>query len=137
MNSLDPKIATEREFHAAVQAFLGAVKNRDFQAFERYFRTDLEFKAVLPGGKIFDDVPSFMASQMNWFNGKSGSFDFKVERTEVASDLGAAFAKVSYKDNDVKGNPFALEIYISFLFRRVDGQWFLIHDQNSVLRESK
>ncbi len=125
------------QFQSSVQALLDSVKSRDFSTFEKFFNRDLEFKAVLPGGKVFNDIPSFMASQADWFKGSTGNFDFELDRTELSGDLGAAFANVIYKNIDAKGESFSLEIYISFLFRRIGHQWFLTHDQNSVLKESR
>ena len=101
------------------------------------FAADLEFSAILPGGKIFRDVPSFLESQLPWFHGSAGSFEFTLERSEVSGDLGAVISKVEYRDVDAHGKPFALEISISFIFRRVKDRWFLIHDQNTVLRETR
>lgn len=127
----------EAQFRAMAQAFLDAVKARDWNSFERYFNRDLAFCAVLPGAKVYKDVPSFLESQLTWFRGTTGSFDFLIERAEVSGDLGAAFARVEYKDVDPQNKPFAFEIFISFLFRRINDQWFLIHDQNTVLRETR
>ena len=137
MGSLVNSNVIQSEFLAVAAKFLTSVKQRDFQTFERFFREDLEFTAILPGGKIINDVPAFMASQTSWFNGKTGSFDFMLQRAEATSDLGTAFAVVDYKNVDSSGKPFELEIYISFIFRKVDGNWFLVHDQNTVLREVK
>jgi hypothetical protein len=135
MSDLVNTSSDQEEFHGSVAAFLKSVKERDFSTFQKFFRNDLPFTAVLPGGKIIDDLPTFMASQSSWFEGKTGSFDYTVQRAESSSDLGSAHAIVDYKNIDANGKAFALQIYISFLFRKVDGDWFLIHDQNSVLRE--
>jgi ketosteroid isomerase-like protein len=135
MGSLLNSSAALNEFSQTATKFLTSVKERDFNTFKKFFREDLEFTAILPGGKVINDVSTFMASQSSWFNGKTGSFDFSFQRTEMSGDLGSAHATVDYKNVDAGGKPFELEIYITFLFRKVDGSWFLVHDQNSVLRE--
>ena len=137
MSSLMGSDKLQNEFREIAVKFLSSVKERDFSTFERFFRDDLAFTAVLPGGKIINDVPTFMASQSTWFNGKTGSFDFSIKRTEATSELGSVHAVVDYKNIDSAGKPFELEIYISFLFRKVGEKWFLVHDQNTVLREVK
>ena len=133
---MNPEVA-KNEFHQMATKFLAAVRERDLGTFEQFFREDLEFAAILPGGKIINDVPTFMASQKPWFNGNTGSFDFSIQRTEVSADLGSAHVMADYRNVDASGKPFELEIYISFVFRKVDKKWFLVHDQNTVLREVK
>lgn len=128
---------SQEEFKTSALQFLNAVSERDYKTFLRYFREDIEFQAVLPDGKVFNDVSSFLESQKTWFEGTTGSFNFKLQKTVVSSELGAAFALINYKNVDASGVPFNLEIYTSFIFCNIDGNWILIHDQNTVLNAAK
>ena len=125
------------EFHKTAENFLAAVANRDFETFQSFLRADLGFQAVLPGGVILDSVASFIENQKTWFSGTTGNFKYVIDRTEISVDLGTVHSKVHYSNVDAKGSPFELEIYITFVFRKIDGDWFLIHDQNTVMRERR
>ena len=127
----------QSEFRSTVLEFLDSVKSRDFETFKKYLNEELEFKAILPGGKVFDSVRTFVASQADWFNGTTGRFEFSLERVEVSSDLGTAFAKAEYENLDANGKPFKLEIEFTFRFQRIGTQWFLIYDENRVLRDMR
>src|SRR5262249_32057711 len=100
---------------STVQSFLEAVRTRNLKVFEQFFNKNLKFTAVLPGAKLFDDVQSFMDSQLPWFRSNTGTFDFTLDRTEVSHELGAAFLRAEYKNVDSENKPFALEIYISLI----------------------
>ena len=129
--------SSETKFRSQVETFLNAVKNRDRTTFEKFFDHELEFTAILPGGRVFNDVPSFLESQADWFDGKTGTFNFLIERIQTSKNLGHALAKVKYQNVDQSGRPFTLDIHISFVFKKIKGKWFVIHDQNTVLKETR
>jgi len=39
---------------------------------------------------------------------------------------------VDYTDLDQQGNKVALSYYLNLTFKRVDEEWLLIHDQNTI-----
>ncbi len=110
-----------------------SVSKRDFETFETFFDRSLEFFAVLPGGRTFDSVDSFMESQTFWFNGTTGKFEYEIRNIQNSDDLGFAHVLVTYSNVDSENVPFILKIYISFNFKKKNGSWFLIYDQNTVL----
>jgi len=52
---------------------------------------------------------------------------------ESASGLGVAVAKVLYRNVGADGKEFALNLFITLVFKQVDGRWFLVFDQNTVV----
>jgi hypothetical protein len=85
----------------------------------------------LPGGKRFDDGPSFLRSQDEWFSGSSGRFDDAIERAEASEGLGLVWVRATFANVDANGNPFRLALYLTLLFRRLEDRWCLMHDQNT------
>lgn len=130
MNSL-----TLEAFKIEVQRFLSAVKQRDFATFKTFFRKDLAFYAELPDGAIFNDVPSFLKSQEPWFFGTTGTFKYQIQSVSLDGALGTTTNIIEYSNIDSSGNPFTLEILITFKFRYHDGKWCLVYDHNQVLRK--
>lgn len=123
-------------FRAEAERFLRAVKTRDRATFDTFFDPRVAVTALLPGGKKFTDLASFLKSQDGWFAGTTGRFDAVIERTDASGDLGFLWARATYANSD-DGGPFELDIYLTFVFRRIDGRWFLTHDQNTVVSDSR
>jgi hypothetical protein len=140
MSAIETKneIILEAEFRRVFVEFLEAVKCRDGAKVMSFVRQDRLMTHVLPGPKILTDLDSYSESQRHWHDGKTGSWIYKIHALEVSSEMCFASVFADYKNVDQKTNvPFCLELYISYLFRKVDEQWFMVHSQNSVLKESR
>jgi hypothetical protein len=109
------------------------VKARDRTTFRGYVDRRVPLTARLPGGKRFDDGPSFLRSQDEWFSGSSGRFDDVIERAEASEGLGLVWVRATFANVDANGNPFRLALYLTLLFRRLEDRWCLMHDQNTVV----
>jgi hypothetical protein len=93
---------------------------------------------VMPGPIIITDLASYMEHQRQWHEGTTGNYDYKINSIEVGSTVAHASVFAIYENTDLKTEkPFHLDLYISFLFRFVDGRWYMVHSQNSVLKESR
>lgn len=86
----------------------------------------------MPWSKEFHDVPSFLKSQGHWFEGKTGTWDYRILRLEASDEVGLCLGRADYANVDEKGVPFRLDIFITYVFRRRNGKWFLVHIQNTV-----
>jgi hypothetical protein len=138
MNSIHAEIDLKVEFKNSFMEYIEAVKSRNGKKVQEFFKRDLPMTHVLPGAKIYNDLESYLENQRHWHEGTTGSYDYKINNVNVSSDMGFASVFAQYVNIDpVSNKPFHLDLYISFLFRRVDGRWYMIHSQNSVLKEIK
>lgn len=45
-----------------------------------------------------------------------------------------ALINIDYNDCDEKGNLIKMNYFLNLIFRKYEGNWFLIHDQNTVYK---
>ena len=122
-------------FESSVEQFLAAVATKDFEKFKKHLRPDAELRAVLPAGDLYEGYDSFLESQRNWFSQPGGEFRYEIDLLRERGKMGLAGVFVTYSNRDERGEYFSKRIYISFVFELDDKGWFLIHDQNTLLRE--
>jgi ketosteroid isomerase-like protein len=113
--------------------YFKAVKNRDQSKFNQYFCFQVPFEAVLPKEKIVSGIDAFKESQRFWFEGISGSFEASLLIASWGLDLGYVATLAEYSNQDTNGNPFNKSIYITAIFKKFEGRWYLAHIQNTVL----
>jgi hypothetical protein len=108
------------ELVEVVTVFLDAVKNRDGKKTMELLRGDRPMTHVLPGAKIFTNMESYSESQKHWYEGKTGFWDYKIHSIETCSEMGLASIFADYSNIDfLTTKPFKLELYISYLFRKI------------------
>jgi hypothetical protein len=138
MNSVDDinNKKLKVDFEKAVINYLDAVKNRQGDKALSYVSKDLPMAHVLPGPRVLTNFAAYEESQRPWHEGSTGNYDYKIQSLTVTPGLGFASIIAFYDNIDSETQkPFSKEIYISFLFKHVDGSWLMIHSQNSVLKE--
>lgn len=118
----------------SVDDFLDAVGTKDFSRFLGYMNPDLPFRAILPS-RIVNGYSDFVESQREWFRGETGTFEYQITGIESSGDLGVVYTMVNYSNLGPTGRSFALELFITFIFKKVATKWYPVFDQNTVLRE--
>jgi hypothetical protein len=137
-DSFTGRSALEKYFLEALRGFLDASKARDNAKFYSYLRDDIPMYHVLPGPRVIDNLAAYEASQNQWMNGQGGFFDYRVHDVAVSGDLGHGSVYAVYENIDLATlRPFHLDLYISFLFKRIDGRWYMVHSQNSIINEQR
>ena len=84
--------------------FLESVKNKNFQEFKKFLRADLPFCAILPGGIKIDSLDEFLKQQNFWFEGETGTFNYKILNIMVLDNIGNVVSEVEYKNKASDGN---------------------------------
>lgn len=124
------------DFAKMFHIYIEAVKNRDGKKVAEFFRDDVEMTHVMPGPVIITDLKSYLDHQRHWHEGKTGHYNYRINALDSSTDLGFASVFAVYENFDLKtGQPFKLDLYISFVFRLVAGRWYMIRSQNSILKE--
>ena len=89
------------------------------------------FLGLLPGQRPIRSYDSFVESQRKYFENPNSSFEYRIVQTEESGDLGFGVSENRVK-LEPKEDKFTT-LQICFLFRKVNGSWKLIFNQNSVL----
>lgn len=117
-------------FEEAVSAHLDTVRNRDLAGFKETI--DDSVTVILPNGDLLsgrEEVESFHA---DWFDDPDWKMTTKIVSSQSDEDTGIQIHEVTYDDLDGEGEPYSMSYVLSLSFRRKDGRWLLVHDQNTL-----
>ncbi|WP_203992505.1 YybH family protein [Virgisporangium aurantiacum] len=119
------------DFDAALETHLDAIRRRDLDAFAATVHEDVTL--VLPNGTLVcgrDEVVDF---HRGWFGSDTWRMDLATERRVSAGDTEVAVFLVDYHDADDGGAPYHRRYRLAMVFARHDGEWLLLHDQNTLV----
>ncbi len=117
------------EFSQALGAHLKAIEARDLDGFLATVHRDAS--VILPNGTLLRGKDAVAEFHATWFDDPDWSMRTEVVRVETVGDSAFAVLSVVYDDLDQNGQPYQKVYYLTLYFVRVDGQWLLIHDQNT------
>ncbi|WP_157729421.1 YybH family protein [Tumebacillus algifaecis] len=118
------------EFKDALQNHLDAITGKNLTAFLSTVQKD-NISLILPNGKFINDRQEFETFHQNWFSDPDWSMECEILKTVVTSEMSVALLNVLYKDLDPQGQPYEKQYYLSLIFQQHDGNWLLVHDQNT------
>jgi len=120
------------DFEAALRRHLAAIERRDIDAFKSSVTTDDTLLTIAQNGHAFTTPEETIALHEDWFKRDDWSWKGEVVRTMVGADLAAAVIRYVYQDTpDAK----PISTWLTFVFRLEDGEWRLVHDQNTLITE--
>ncbi len=119
------------DFNCTLSKHLDAIQARDFKAFESTITPTKKISFILPNGKFFDDSENFRKMLKDWFAQDGWTFNYKIIAKEHSDTLGYALLLVSYDEKERAGKPYHIDHYLNLIFKKIDGHWYLIHDQNT------
>jgi uncharacterized protein (TIGR02246 family) len=117
------------DFHGAVERHLTAVGARDLKTYLATVHADVSL--VLPNGRLIEGRDQIEEFHRDWFDDPDWSWELTRLRSATAGDTGVALYQVVYHDLDGEGRPYEMRYLLGLTFARVDGEWLLLHDQNT------
>jgi len=118
--------ASDPQFEATLEAHFDAIQHRDFDALMRTVTTDARLTLVFPDGTLLATTKEYADFHREWFADTGWKMSFSPISTRVLGDLAIGVVRTTY--TDAKGPRDAI---LSLVFAREDGQWRLVHDQNT------
>lgn len=117
-----------KTFRDVFEDFLISVKNKEMDRMTGYIDANLPINVLLPGKKPILNAGDFISSQKSFFENNKSSFDYEVIDTQESEELGFGVCRAKVNSDQTE-----LNVQICFLFKKIQGQWKLIFDQNSIL----
>lgn len=117
-------------FELALARHLRSVSARDLPALERSLTRGDRLNLFLPDGRHLRTRREFVALHRGWFAEEGWTMRFEPVSQLVGTDLAVATVRTNY-DDVVDGKPYHSENWLSLTFRREDGSWRLVQDQNT------
>lgn len=123
--------AGECDFRCTLQQHLDAIQAHDFPRFAATITQDSELIFILPSGKYMSSRAEYLEAIEGWFQETGWHFEYEVVQVRETPAMGLALLLVHYSEDDRGGQPYHLDHYLSLAFEKQDGQWRLVHDQNT------
>lgn len=125
-----PRGASPSSFEAAVERNLAAVSKRDYDALAHTITSGDRLLLIFPDGRITFTRAEYLSFHREWFADTSWTMKFERIAADVSGSYGHALYRTTY-DGDGSGPGQPRSSYLTLGFRLEEGQWRLLHDQNT------
>ena len=117
-------------FHTALQQHFDAIANRDLEAFRGHMTGGKTLYTIVQNGHAFTTPEEIIAIHEEWFKDDRWTWEGSVVHSVVGEDMAMALVKYRYQARP-DGTPF--ETWLTYVFALENGEWKIIHDQNTAL----
>ena len=125
-------VAPERSLDAVFAEHVKAVQSRDLPALERTITSSEQLTLILPNGTQTSTRQAYVDFHKEFFSTRTWTIEFEPVSRLVGADFAVLTTKSLYQDT-VDGKPYRSRSWVTFTFHKEQGQWRLIHDQNTRL----
>ena len=123
---------TASDFKTALQEHLNSIKNRDIDAFEKFFSPHYSAMVILPNGVKIEGNEEIIDFHKQWFEDDDWQMETRVVDCFEMENMGYVLLDVDYEDMDEDGKPYQMSYYLSMLFAKTNCGWVLLRDQNTL-----
>lgn len=118
------------DFDAALQKHFAAISNRDIEAFKSHLTKDETLYTIVQNGYAFTTRSETIAIHEQWFQDHDWIWEASIVHKVVGEDIAMALIKYQYR---AKADDKPVATWLTYVFQLQDGQWRIIHDQNTSL----
>lgn len=120
----------ESAFDEHLAKHFKAVRSRDLAALRSTLTGGTQLELILPNGKRTTTRAEFEAFHVEWFASKTWTMRFDPVSHIETGEMAIATVRTHYEDVD-DGKPIVTESWLTLTFRKEQGRWALVHDQNT------
>lgn len=132
-------ISTEKNAQSAIevmQRHLNAVTNRNLNVLEETLTPEGTMQLILPGTEILQGNKAFMDYHKEWFALPDWTFKTRIVNSEIGTDMGSFIVEIIYGEPLRDGEPYFNRMAISYVLKKIDGDWYVIKDHASSIEKS-
>ena len=118
------------DFDVALQKHFEAISSRDIEAFKSHLTKDKTLYTIVQNGHAFTTPSETIAIHEQWFKDKNWVWEGSVVHKIVGEDVAMALVKYQYR---TKPEDKPIATWLTYVFQLQDGQWRIVHDQNTAL----
>ncbi len=119
-------------FTETLELHLGSIQQRNFDQFLSTLTTRDELTLLTLSGLLINWRKDFVETMTSWFADPDWRIQFETIRSYETAEMGFALIFVTYDDKDPQGIPYHLDYFLNLIFAKEDGEWRLVHDQNTM-----
>lgn len=120
----------QKDFEKAIQNHLDAITHRDIQAFKAHMTRGKTMYTIVQNGHVFTTPEEIIAVHEEWFKDPNWIWEGSLIHSVVGEDMGMALVKYNYRKN---AQDTAVSTWLVYVLKIEDGQWRIVHDQNTSL----
>jgi ketosteroid isomerase-like protein len=117
-------------FRETLDKHLRAIQDRDLTALAAALPAD-ELTLITSDGRLVGPVAEFLARHRGWFAMTNWTLGWTAVRTEETAEMGFAVLELDYRETPPDRPPLRQRSYLTLVFRRQDGGWVMVLDQNT------
>lgn len=114
----------------AIQSHFDAIRNRDITAFKKNLTSSETLYTIVQNGHAFTKTSELIAIHEEWFKDLDWIWEGTVVHKVVGEDMAMVLVKYDYRKN---AEDEAVSTWLNYVFQLQDGEWKIVHDQNTSL----
>ncbi len=118
------------DFNAALQQHFVAISNRDLETFKSHLTRGDKLFTIVQNGHAFTTPAETIEIHEQWFKDPNWTWEGSVIHQVVGEDMAMALVKYEYRAKS-EVEPFST--WLLYVFQLQDGEWRIVHDQNTAL----
>jgi uncharacterized protein (TIGR02246 family) len=122
-------------FRETLDKHLKAIQQRNLDALVETLPSD-ELTLVMSDGRFVRSVREFVELHRGWFESSTWKLETTVVSMVESTDLAMVLLHLEYRDTPASGPAVHETSHLTLVFARRDGQWVMIHDQNTPIKKA-
>ncbi|MFZ2162402.1 MAG: nuclear transport factor 2 family protein [Sideroxyarcus sp.] len=118
------------DFDEALRQHFAAISNRNIEAFKSHLTGGKTLYTIVQNGHAFTTPSEIIEIHRQWFQDPSWIWEGTVVHKVVGEDVAMALVKYQYRPN---ADAAAFSTWLTYVFQLQEGQWRIVHDQNTAL----
>ena len=115
-------------FDKALKRHLDAILAKDLEAYQATLTGSDDLFLIFPGGALIDSTEAVVDFHRQWFEDAEWIMEPEIIKTIQGNDQATALLRYQYRDS---ADAEPRTSWLVLVFRLEDGQWRLVHDQNT------
>jgi uncharacterized protein (TIGR02246 family) len=121
-------------FREALDRHLHAIQQRDLAALAETVAED-DLVLITAEGRLVQDAKEFLEMHRGWFAMDNWRLNVTPVEVYEAGPLGVAVLHLDYRETPKDKSPVYQESYLTLVFQEREGQWRMVQDQNTPIRQ--
>lgn len=121
------------DFKKLLDKHLNAMIKKDLSTFLETVSKE-NIILIMPNGKLISDYQGFRDLHSAWFADDDWSMDYKTIKIDGKDFISSVLLEINYHDVDDNNEPTHLNYFLYLVFEKIGENWYLIHDQNTIIK---
>lgn len=114
-----------------IKSLFEAIEKKDLPSIKKFLPHEGPLAVILNDGSVIEDVEDFLDFFEEWFHEDEWSMKHSQLLLEETAEMAFAVLVGDYASKDEDGNDFNVEVFTTCIIRKIDGEWKLVHFQQT------